>query len=248
MIKSVSEEKRATSLNSDKPTFLVKTIFFDSAGTLVDVPPYSTVWHRIMRDLGLDVTLHRVEKVVRTADLTYGKRYFSYHGKTQNYWTAYLRLILAKLGIAGSDQSAIVQEIVRQFQKKAWSSPFPETKGVLSSLKRRGFTLGVITNATDEVTWRLERVGFGGYFGSVTYSQEARSEKPHPRIFRLALDRMGCKPSQAVHVGDSYECDVVGARRIGITPIMVDRYDRHADVDCLRIKDLREVENCLMRL
>jgi putative hydrolase of the HAD superfamily len=235
--------KQATSPSSDRPPFSVKTIFFDSAGTLVDVPPYSTVWHRIMRDLGLNVTLHNVEKVVRTADLTYGKRYFSYHGKTQDYWTDYLRLILAKLGISGSDQPAIVKEIVRRFQENPWSSPYPETKGVLRSLKRRGFTLGVITNATDEVTWRLERVGLGDYFDSITYSQEARSEKPHPRIFRLALDRMGCKPSQAVHVGDSYESDVVGARRAGIRPILVDRRDTGQSPDCQQITTLAGLED-----
>jgi putative hydrolase of the HAD superfamily len=229
---------QATSLNSDKPPFLVKTIFFDSAGTLVYVPPYSTVWHRIMRDLGLDVTLHGVEKVVRTADLLYGKRYFSYHRKTQDYWTDYLRFILAKLRIEGYDRSAVVEEIVRRFQMNPWSSPYPETKRVLSSLKRRGFTLGVITNATDEVAWRLERVGLGGYFDGITYSQEARSEKPHSRIFRLALGRMDCKPGQAIHVGDSYEADVVGARRVGIRAILVDRRNKAQSPDCHRITTL----------
>jgi FMN phosphatase YigB (HAD superfamily) len=59
-----------------------------------------------------------------------------------------------------------------------------------------------------------------GYFDSVTYTQEAGANKPDPTIFQLALKRAGCSPNEAVHVGDSYEKDVLGARRIGIMPIL----------------------------
>ncbi len=223
---------------STRPPFRVKTIFFDSAGTLVDVPPYSTIWHRIMQTLGLGFALNAVEKAVAQADSSYGQRYYSYHGRTGDYWEAYLGLILTRLRVKGYEQSAIIEEIVRRFQEHPWSSPYPETRAILDSLKRRGFALGVISNATDEVAWRLDCVGLGEYFDAITCSQEARAEKPDSRIFRLALGRMGCEPGQAVHVGDSYETDVVGARKAGIQPILVDRLNKARRLDCPRIASL----------
>jgi len=232
--------------NLAKPPFSIKTIFFDSAGTLVEVPPYSRVWHRIMGDLGLDMSLHRVEVGVRYADSTYGKRYLSYAGRTREYWTSYLGFLLAKLKVEGN-QSELAEEICERFQQRPWSNPYPETKGVLRALKRRGFKLGVISNATDDVTNRLEHVGLAEYFDSFTYSQEAKAEKPHPRIFRLALERAGCKPIEAVHVGDSYDQDVLGAKKVGMQPILVDRQEKTHTNDCPSISNLQGIQK-LIRL
>ena len=52
----------------------------------------------------------------------------------------------------------------------------------------------------------------------------------------------GMAPREAVHVGDTYEDDVMGARSAGLRPILVDREDRHPEADCLRVRNLREVE------
>jgi HAD superfamily hydrolase (TIGR01509 family) len=115
-------------------------------------------------------------------------------------------------------------------------------------LKGQGYGLGIISNNNDDLRKQLIMLELSGYFDSVTYSQEAGANKPDPTIFQLALKRAGCSPNEAVHVGDSYEKDVLGARRIGIMPILVDRDDHHSEADCLRIRDLREVDACAMRL
>src|SRR6266849_2452016 len=189
------------------PPFSINTVFFDSAGTLVEVPPYSRIWHRIMGDLGLDILHHRVE----------------------------------------GNQSELAEEMCERFQQRPWSNPYPETKRVLRALKRRGFKLGVISNATDDVTNRLEHVGLAEYFDSFTYSQEAKAEKPHPRIFRLALERAGCKPIEAVHVGDSYDHDVLGAKKVGMQPILVDREGKTHTNDSPSIRSLQGIQK-LIRL
>jgi putative hydrolase of the HAD superfamily len=51
-------------------------------------------------------------------------------------------------------------------------------------------------------------------------------QKPHPAIFEHALDLLGVDSTEAVHVGDDPKADVVGARRAGIEPILVDRHGR----------------------
>ena len=54
-------------------------------------------------------------------------------------------------------------------------------------------------------------------------SAEAGAAKPDPRIFERALELAGRRPEQAVHVGDSVENDVAGARALGSAPVLVAR-------------------------
>ena len=61
--------------------------------------------------------------------------------------------------------------------------------------------------------------------------------KPHPTIFQAALDVLGVAAADAVMVGDSLEEDVEGARALGMRGILVDREDRHRDVE-ERLTDL----------
>ena len=57
-------------------------------------------------------------------------------------------------------------------------------------------------------------------------------EKPDPAIFRLALERTGVAPEDALYAGDIYSIDVVGARAAGLRPVLVDEGDLYPDADC----------------
>jgi putative hydrolase of the HAD superfamily len=61
--------------------------------------------------------------------------------------------------------------------------------------------------------------------------------KPHPTIFQAALDALGVRPDDAVMVGDSLEEDFEGARALGMRAILVDREERHPEVE-ERLTDL----------
>ena len=51
-------------------------------------------------------------------------------------------------------------------------------------------------------------------------------EKPDRRIFEMALSRAGVSPERAIHVGDDYEADIMGARSTGIEAVLIDRDGR----------------------
>jgi putative hydrolase of the HAD superfamily len=70
-------------------------------------------------------------------------------------------------------------------------------------------------------------------------------EKPDPRIFRMALERMGIEPEDAVYVGDVYEIDVVGARAAGMRAYLIDPLMRLGHLDCDRIASLTELPDRL---
>jgi len=222
-------------------TFLeITTVFFDFGNTLVATPPTVEFWQRVLRELGLPVDRDRLDAALREAERGFVPAYYDYQGKMPAFWERYDLQVLDLLGI-GDREREVRQRIEAGFDVGRWHRPFPETGEVLESLRAMDYRLGVISNNTDDIHRTLAAHDLARYFDHVTYSQEVRAEKPDPALFRLALARARCEPSEAVHVGDRYEADVVGARSVGMFPVLVDRDDRLPNADCLRIRDLREL-------
>lgn len=65
----------------------------------------------------------------------------------------------------------------------------------------------------------LARVGLRGYFEHVWTSRELGATKPHPDFFRGVLQRLELEPGECVMVGDDYDKDIVGARRVGMRAV-----------------------------
>jgi putative hydrolase of the HAD superfamily len=117
---------------------------------------------------------------------------------------------------------------------------FPEVVEVLRDLRARGLVTGVISNWDTRLGPLLEGLGLRGYLDHVVLSAEVGWEKPHPRIFEAALAQAGVQPAQALHVGDNYQQDVVGAREAGIHAVWLRR--RGAETaDCPIVPSLRDL-------
>ena len=77
-------------------------------------------------------------------------------------------------------------------------------------------------------------------------SVDVGAEKPDPAVFLAALSKANVEASEAIHVGDQRRSDVVGAQRVGIHPVLLDRGGWHKDImDCVRINNLNELESLL---
>lgn len=122
-----------------------------------------------------------------------------------------------------------------------WSNVRGGTAEALEELCRRGFRLGVISNADGRVEALLETVGLRPYFDFVIDSAVVGVEKPDPAIFRMGCERLGVEPAEAAYVGDIYEVDVVGARAVGMRTFLIDPLSRWGDLDCERITDIPEL-------
>jgi HAD superfamily hydrolase (TIGR01509 family) len=85
----------------------------------------------------------------------------------------------------------------------------------LGTLKRAGLTLACVSNWDPTLHERLDELGVASLFDTVVTSAEAGAAKPDPRIFRVALARLGVEPARALHVGDG-EADREGARAAGL--------------------------------
>jgi len=92
--------------------------------------------------------------------------------------------------------------------------------GALLTRIRSRARVGIVSNnLLEEQAEKLRHCGLDRFIDTLVVSGEAGVSKPDPRIFRIALDRLGCEPAEAVMIGDSWTADVAGARAAGIRAI-----------------------------
>ena len=94
-------------------------------------------------------------------------------------------------------------------------APLPGVPEAVAELAAMGLRLGVVSNWDVALTGYLEELGLRERFATIVTSAEAGAPKPDPRIFELALERLGVAPERALHVGDS-EADELGAHAAGM--------------------------------
>jgi FMN phosphatase YigB (HAD superfamily) len=114
---------------------------------------------------------------------------------------------------------------------------------VLKTLKAHNYILGVISDWGIALGPILRRLHLTGYFDCLLVSAVTRHAKPSPALYELALQRANSIPDYTIHIGDSYIHDVLGARAVGITPILLDRHRRleESNVDCLLVHSLDDL-------
>ena len=103
--------------------------------------------------------------------------------------------------------------------RRAYVNNWRRSKGSEELLKalHNNFKIGIITNnlITEQKT-KLEFLELEKYVDMMLTSEEAGVTKPDPVIFKMALEKMGLLPRDAVMIGDSWEHDIVGAHSAGI--------------------------------
>ena len=114
-------------------------------------------------------------------------------------------------------------EIDRIFWDAA--APGVPTEGIkdfLDYLKSKEIRTGVISNiafAPSVVAERINRLLPENNFEFILTSSNYIFRKPHKRLFDLALEKAGLRPTEVWYIGDQYECDIKGAFHAGLCPV-----------------------------
>jgi putative hydrolase of the HAD superfamily len=148
-------------------------------------------------------------------------------------WAEYLRALAATAGVPSEKLEAVVAALGEVLRGGAvWRRVLPGSADGLRRLADTGVGLGVVSNsdgtvAEQLVTARICQVGQGRgvEVAVVVDSAVAGYDKPDPRIFAIAIERLGVAADRMVHVGDTVFADVAGARAAGIRPLHLDPYD-----------------------
>ncbi len=106
-------------------------------------------------------------------------------------------------------------------------SLMPDAERVVRYLASK-YPLTIVSNGFKEVQYyKFAHSGLQDYLTHIVISDEIGVTKPRPEIFRIALERNGVRPEDAVMIGDSYSSDIQGARSAGIDQIWIRDERRH---------------------
>lgn len=123
--------------------------------------------------------------------------------------------------------SETLRAAVRSLYTVTQSNWLPEADALptLRELRQGGFHVGLISNASDDDNTQalVDKGNFRPYLEYIVSSAAFGKRKPHPGIFRSALDHFGVKAEEAVMVGDDYEADILGAHQAGIQSVWITR-------------------------
>jgi len=214
-------------------------ILFDAGGTLIHVDG-----ERVCRAAGVDVDRVAFSAAVRDAAGEISGWIARNPASTDaERLPVYLHAILRRLGVDDPDhRKRAAREIAAEHARSnLWSHAEPGAVEAVQELRRRGYRLGVVSNADGRVRALLETAGFTPFLEVVIDSSEVGLEKPDPRIFHAAADRLGLEPRACVYVGDIYSVDVVGARSAGMRAILIGDGAAEEDENLERIARLEEL-------
>jgi len=134
-------------------------------------------------------------------------------------------------------------ELYERFARPGAWHLFEDVRPTLAALAARCVKLGVISNWDERLRQLLTRLGLTDAFDTIVISCEVGAAKPHPAIFAQAATRLNLRPAEILHVGDSLEMDVEGARAAGFLPVHVVR-DGKSCSEC-QIRSLIEVASLI---
>jgi putative hydrolase of the HAD superfamily len=161
-------------------------------------------------------------------------------------WLAYLQTYVVECGVPQDRRDEAHRHLDSEFADAAlWIDPVPGSREGVRALADAGVRLGIVSNADGMMGPRLAQLelcqvgpGLGVDIECVIDSGNVGVMKPDPRIFQAAIDLLGLEADQVWYVGDMPAIDVVGARRAGIRPYLMDPLGLHLDAGYERISSL----------
>lgn len=234
----------------------IQAVFFDVGFTLLESSPSIPVIVRdVMERRGTPVPLDCLQRSLPEAESLFGKlsrespHTWGDEEEIAAIWRRYFAELLRPCyGVAGDDALAdAAGEVQREFDLATSYALYPDVMPALTALHERGLKLGVISDWGIALGMILRHFDLTRFFDFAVISATARRAKPDPELYQLALDRADVVPDYAIHVGDSYVRDVLGARALGIRPVLIDRMRmlQPEVVDCPLVYDLYELLDLL---
>ena len=211
----------------------VRALFLDVGWTLSY--PEQSIWQIISdlcRQAGADATPEQSEELLyqlRESVSSHAEEQFrsgaDYSDSDEDFSLMFDRMtapIFGHFGITEGQQGLMAEFFQRFWNEENWKI-FPEVLDFLDRVRSRGVRVGVVSNAPTSLTKFLDRLAITPLLDFAVISAAHGVKKPDPRIFRIALDQAGVEASQALHVGDMYLEDVLGASALGISTALIRR-------------------------
>jgi putative hydrolase of the HAD superfamily len=217
-------------------------VLFDAGGTLIELD-YAFIASRTAargRAFAADA-LRRAEGHARLAVDLWARRPEQLAGDSARR-PGYFASLLDAAGVAARERDLVIEDLEAEHGRhNLWRVAAPGAADVLPALRAQGLRLGVVSNADGRVAGLLAAAGLAPHLDTIVDSHFEGVEKPHPALFRRGLERLGVRAERTCYVGDIHAIDVLGARRAGIAPVLVDPVGAYAEPDCPVITQLSDL-------
>ena len=226
-----------------------KAIFFDFGDTLASTdPPYIFRIANGFRNAGYKISDEDFIYAYLRADCEIFKKHQT-HGaiSSEDYNSWFFPILCEFLGI--DEKADAVRHKIRNNStpRTFYRNSLPGTQKLLTYLKQKGYTLGIISNNDGFTARKCKEVDIHRYFDIIADSTNIGYVKPDSRIFEYVLDKLGLDAEQCLHVGDLYGSDVLGAKNAGIDVVWLNYRGINImdDTQTIQIKELSELMEIL---
>ncbi len=190
-------------------------------------PSWRDVYATVFAAHGIDATADEFEQAFRHA-----WREWAHEGPFEATEEASFRrlmeldqLVFDRLGYPDLPES-FFRAVDHAFRQRSAFHVFPDVIPALDAMQAAGLRLAVVSNWGWYAPELLQTLELARHFEVLSISARVGYQKPHRAIFVHALELLDLPADAAIHVGDDPDADVVGARRAGIEPVLIDRRGR----------------------
>ncbi|HEU5374562.1 MAG TPA: HAD family hydrolase [Ktedonobacteraceae bacterium] len=231
----------------------IRTIFFDVGFTLLyTYPSDHEICQRVCARLGLHIHLDQLKtRLVEAEDfflrhMRANRHVWASDARIEDFWLTYYMNLLRPL-VEEHDEKRLLQlasALYHEYDSHTSWQLYPDVLPTLEALRASGrYTLGAISDWGISLGPILQRLQLNSYFEHLLISALTGHAKPSPSLYEMALARANSVADYSLHIGDSYTLDVLGARAVGMIPVLLDRKRQLTpdQVDCLLIHSLSDI-------
>lgn len=227
-----------------------RAVFFDAGETLLSAhPSFAEIFVATMAEHGVGVDPGEVEaargavfgqdldELAREAGLT---TWSTSPVFSRRFWSLAYGQLLGRLGVDDPDGS-LIGALYERFTRFDSYRLFDDVLPTIAAIREAGITVGLISNFEEWLEEMLTAWEVTTLFEPIVISGREGLEKPDPAIFRLAVERAGVAPEDAVYVGDHPRIDAAAAEAVGMASILIDRRGHHPSHEGHRVSRLADI-------
>jgi len=180
--------------------FNIKAIIFDMDGVITNTMPYHyNAWRRALAKSAIRVSRYEVYKREGQPGRETIREFLAEHGKA----------------LSQAEQSNILREKERLFKKAVKAKFIKGSRGLLRSLKRRGFLIAVVTGTSRKEVKKILPCAIYKLFDAIITSDEVKNGKPDPEPFLKGIKNLGVAKNKAIVI-ENAPFGVLAAKKAGL--------------------------------
>jgi putative hydrolase of the HAD superfamily len=133
----------------------------------------------------------------------------------------YVRHVCTQLGVTPDDGAVEAAAEERTEFERLLLEPRTDAVTTLTHLKAAGLKLALMTSCPPQTPALWEETPFTPLFDVALFSSKLGLNKPDPRFYQLACERLGVPAGRCAYIGDGANCELDGARDAGMHPVLI---------------------------